>query len=116
VFCLAALRACSMSMPDDRSMSDLIAEHSRRLERVREAAEAGDPESVAVYAEGVEVLNRARAAQAERAALLARTAQQQAQLQDLNAQIERLREHAARLRLLEAAHILSAAQEPSEDD
>jgi hypothetical protein len=102
-------------MPDDRSMPDLIAEHRRRLDRVRAAAEAGDPEAAAAYAEGVQVLNRAQAAQAEREALLARTAQQQAQIKNLTAQVEQLREQAARLQLLEVAQLLGAAVEPAED-
>lgn len=102
-------------MPDDRSLRDMIAEHRQRLERVRAAAEAGDPEAAAVYAEGVDVLGRAQAAQAEREALLARTARQQSQIENLHAQIGQLREQAARLRLLEAARILGTATEPSED-
>ena len=96
-------------------MSELMAEHRRRLERVRAAAEAGDPEAAAVYAEGVEVLNRAQAAQAQREALLARTAQQQAQIEKLTAQIKQLQEQAAHLRLLEVAQILGTATESPED-
>lgn len=101
-------------MSDDRSMSDLMAEHRRRLDQVRAAAEAGDPEAAAVYAQGIEVLNRAQAAQAEREALLARTAQQQAQVKNLHAQIEQLREQAVHLQLLEIAQILGSAMEPGD--
>lgn len=101
-------------MPDDRTISDVIAEHRQHLERVRAAAEAGDPEAAAVYGEGVAVLNRAQAAQAEREALIARTRQQEAQLKDLQAKITELERHAAQLELLEVSRILGAAMEPPE--
>lgn len=102
-------------MSDDRSISDLIVEHRQYLERVRAAAEAGDPEAAAVYAEGVAVLNRAQAAQAEREALIARTRQQEAQLKDLQAKITELERQAAQLELLEVARILGATPEPPAD-
>ena len=88
-----------------------MAEHRRHLDGIRAAAEAGDPEAAAAYAEGVEVLNRAQAAQTEREALLARTAQQQVQIKNLKAQIEQLQEQTVKLQLLEFAQILRAAMD-----
>lgn len=98
-------------MSDDRSISDLIAEHLKHLDRVRAAAEAGDPEAAAVYAEGVAALNRAQEAQAKREALIARTRQQETQLRELRAHIAQLERNAARLEMLEASHIMRAAAE-----
>lgn len=74
-------------MSTERSLPELIAEHRARLAPIREAAEAGDPEAAAAYEEGLALLRTAEARQAEHDALVAQTASQLAQLEELQAKI-----------------------------